>query len=125
MKKLILGLVFALAACAQGELSPREQALDLMTKYETVQVLAEIAVTSPALAEQQELKAAIKSATKVATNAVLAFDEAARACIRAADGTLTSAPGRICQPETVRMLHSAAISALTTLQAELAKHGVQ
>jgi hypothetical protein len=58
------------------DLTPRQKAYDLATKYEGFQIIAEQAVTNPQTPEV--VKNAIKAATSVATQAVIDYTEAAK-----------------------------------------------
>ncbi len=130
MKKLLVAAaLLLLAGCgaltgAPEDASPRERAMSLMARYELVQSAAEIAVTSPLLASQPRIKEGIKSASKITTAAVLAYDDAARGCIRNPQtGKLEPAPGARCEPEAARLLLPAAQAALGSLGAELIARG--
>ncbi len=118
--------LLVLAGCAGGiaaDATPRETSLDLMLRYEVVQVVAEGAITSPLLAEADEARRVIQAATRTATDAVLAYDDATRGCQR--DGEeIVLVPGLVCEPVKARTLLPVAVSAMTTLTNILNTYGV-
>lgn len=122
---LLFVLLLPLGACVglPDDASPREKALALMSRYEAVQAAAEIAVTSPLLADRPAVKNGIKAATRVATTAVLAYDQAARGCLRQPDGSIGVVPGLRCDPEAARLIYPTATSALAQVAGELVRHG--
>lgn len=101
-----LAILIFVAGCATADLTPRQQAFDLMTKFEAAQIIAEAAVTDPATPEN--VKDAIKLAERTARAAVLAYDDA----IRAGAG----------DPELVDYLN-AALEAVGDMVAYLAANG--
>ena len=119
----VAALVLAGCAGLVADATPRETALDLMLRYEVVQVVAEGAVTSPLLAEADGARRAIQAATRTATDAVLAYDDVTRGCVRDG-GDVVLVPGVACEPDKARALLPVAVSAMTTLSEILTAYGV-
>lgn len=122
---LVGACLLVLSGCGGlvADATPRERSLDLMLRYEVVQVVAEGAVTSPLLASAPDARRVIQAATRTATDAVLAYDDVTRGCLRDG-GEIVLAPGAACEPAQARALLPVAISAMTTLTNILNTYGV-
>lgn len=120
LRMALAGVMLALAGCAGlasgpiDDASPRELALDLMLRYEAVQIVAEGVVTSPLLDGAPDIQRVIRAATRTATEAVLAYDDVTRGCARV-DGEIVLVEGRRCEPVQARALLPVAVSAMSTL----------
>ena len=103
--------------------SPREMFLDLSARYEPIQVVAELAVTSSLLAEKPDVKGVIKTVSGTATAAVLRFDDVTRGCLRDEDGNIVAIEGRQCEPELARQAFPIALAAIVELTDQLNANG--
>ena len=111
----------ALAACA-SDLSPRETSLNLMTWYLPIQTTAETLVTSGLLDGKPDLKRSIQTASRTATDAVLAYDDATRGCLRDVQtGDIVLVEGFQCEPSKAKRLLPVAKAAATSLATQLAQ----
>lgn len=113
---LALVASLALSACATGDgppASPREQSQQLQLGYLALQTPALAAVESPQLEGKDQIKTMIAAVTHAATEAVLAFDDEARKCVRDPQSMeIVDAPGQHCEPDLLKRTWAAAQSAI-------------
>ena len=126
---LVVGLSLGACGLFDDELSPRERALNLYALFEPAQIVAETAVTSPLLADNEGAKNAIKTAELTARTLVTEYDDLTRGCLRdpqTGEIILAQDPNRpnlVCSPDAALALLPSASAALGTLTTELTRHG--
>ncbi len=120
--RTVFVLVVVTGCAAWGDLSPRQQSQDLMTRYRIVQEVALLFVTSSFATDNPDIKKAVQVAEAGASATVLAYNDQVKGCTVTIDNEPIVSD--TCNPARAAVLLPVALDGLQMLAKALERHGI-